>query len=172
MPQAPHPRALKADAPVLGKRDCDLEVSHDLTSSESKLKLSTVLGSGLTAIGSLTSKGSASKLAYEVEYDTTLGEGRTLSATVSPADGMPTHRATPVPHSPLPLRRPFAPSPPSSLGPCAITLLTLHPPPPTMPPTGTGEIEYEDSATVDATITATFPLGGSPKVQVSRKFGF
>jgi len=116
-------RALKADAPVLGKRDCDLEVSHDLTCSESKLKLSTVIGSGLTAIGSLTSKGSASKLSYEVEYDTTLSEGRTLSATVSPADG-------------------------------------------------TGEIEYEDSATVDATITATFPLGGSPKVQVSRKFGF
>jgi len=162
---------------VLGKRDCDLEVSHDLTSSESKLKLSTVLGSGLTAIGSLTSKGSASKLAYEVEYDTTLGEGRTLSATVSPADGMPTHpchtRATLAlaPSSPLCSVSSLLPRPLRN-HPCAITLLTLHPPPPTMPPTGTGEIEYEDSATVDATITATFPLGGSPKVQVSRKFGF
>lgn len=80
-------RVLKADAPVLGKRDCDLEVSHDLASSESTVKLSTAVGSGLTAIGSLTSKGSSSKLSYEVEYDTTLTEGRTLSATVSPADG-------------------------------------------------------------------------------------
>ena len=46
------------------------------------------------------------------------------------------------------------------------------PPPASLPSPGTGEVEYEDSATVDATITATFPLGGSPKVQVSRKFGF
>jgi hypothetical protein len=120
-------RALKADAPVLGKRDCDLEVSHDLTSSESKLKLSTVLGSGLTAIGSLTSKGSASKLAYEVEYDTTLGEGRTLSATVSPADGMPTHPC----HTRATLA--LAPSSPlcsvSSLLPRPLRNHPTHPPP-------------------------------------------
>jgi len=80
-------KLIKSDAPVLGKRDLDFEVFHDLTTSESKLKLSTVLGSGVKAIGLLSSKGSTSKMSYEVEYDTTLTEGRTLTATVSPADG-------------------------------------------------------------------------------------
>ena len=41
-------RVLKADAPVLGKRDCDLEVSHDLGSSESTVTRSTVLTLTLT----------------------------------------------------------------------------------------------------------------------------
>ena len=54
---------------------------------------------------------------------TTLAEGRTLSAKVSPRDG-------------------------------------------------TGEVEYEDSATIDATIAATFPLGGAPKVTAKRAFSF
>jgi hypothetical protein len=116
-------KAIKADTAILGKRDMDLEVSHDVQSSESKIKLSTVLGSGLKAIGQLSSTGKSSKMSYEVEYDTTLSEGRTLSATVSPADG-------------------------------------------------SGEVEYVDSATIDATITATLPLGGSPKVTVKRAFGF
>mmetsp|Transcript_11787 Transcript_11787/g.23997 ORF Transcript_11787/g.23997 Transcript_11787/m.23997 type:complete len:246 (-) Transcript_11787:180-917(-) len=80
-------RSIKADTAVLGKRDCDMEVSHDLSAAESKIKLSTILGSGLKAIGSLTSTGKSSKMSYEVEYDTTLSEGRTLTATVSPADG-------------------------------------------------------------------------------------
>ena len=43
-------------------QDCDLEISHDIGASESKLKLSTVLGSGITAIGSLSSKGGDSSL--------------------------------------------------------------------------------------------------------------
>jgi len=116
-------RAIKADTAVLGKRDCDLEVSHDISAAESKIKLSTFLGSGLKAIGQLTSTGKASKMSYEVEYDTALSEGRTLSASVSPADG-------------------------------------------------TGEIEYVDTATVDATLTATFPLGGSPEVTLKRSFAF
>jgi len=107
----------------LNDRDCDLELSHDLATTESKLKLSTVLGSGLKAIGQLTSQGTDSKMSYEVEYDTTLTEGRTLSANVNPA-------------------------------------------------AGTGEVEYEDSATLDATVTATFPLGGAPKLTIKRAFGF
>merc|ERR1712238_119376 len=112
-------KLIKSDAPVLGKRDLDFKVFHDLTTSESKLKLSTVLGSGVKAIGLLSSKGSTSKLSYEVEYDTTLSEGRTLSATVSPADG-------------------------------------------------TGEIEYEDSATVDATITAVEASLARPRTSSAR----
>merc|ERR1712216_717354 len=115
--------ATKANKAILGKRDMDLEVSHDVQSSESKIKLSTVLGSGLKAIGQLSSTGKSSKMSYEVEYDTDLSEGRTLSASVSPADG-------------------------------------------------TGEIEYVDTATVDATLTATFPLGGSPEVTLKRSFAF
>jgi hypothetical protein len=113
-----------ARAVSLREQDCDLELSHDLSSSESKLKLSTVLGSGIKAIGQLTSKGGDHQATYEVKYDTTLSPGRTLSATVSPADG-------------------------------------------------TGDVEYEDSATLgDATLTAKFPLGGSPKLTVKRAFGF
>jgi len=104
-------------------QECDIELSHDLSSSESKLSLSSVLGSGVKAIGRLTSQGKESKLSYEIEYDTALDEGRTLSAKVSPAEG-------------------------------------------------TGEIEYVDSSTLDATITANIPLGGAPKVTVSRAFEF
>jgi len=106
-----------------GEQDVELQVSHDLPASESKLRLSSVLGSGVTASGELSSKDGSHGLSYEVEYDTTLSEGRTLHASVSPA-------------------------------------------------TGTGEIEYEDSATLDATITATLPLGGKPSVTVKRSFGF
>ena len=79
--------------------------------------------SGVKAVGRLTSRGQESKLSYEVEYDTTRDQGRTLSAKVSPAEG-------------------------------------------------TGEIEYVDSSTLDATITANIPLGGAPKVTVSRAFDF
>jgi len=104
-------------------QNCDLELSHELESNESKLKLSTLLGSGVKAVGLMTSKGADSSLSFEVGYDTTLTKGRTLSATVSPADG-------------------------------------------------TGEIEFEDSATLDATINAVLPLGGAPKVTVKRSFGF
>lgn len=108
----------------LRDQDCDLELSHDLSATESKLKLSTVLGSGVKAIGQLTSKGGSHQATYEVEYETSLSQGRTLSATVSPADG-------------------------------------------------SGEVEYEDSATLgDATLTAKFPLGGSPKLTIKRGFPF
>ena len=87
------------------------------------MTLSSVLGSGLKAVGMLTSKDGSGSASYEVSYDTTLSEGRTLSATVSPSDG-------------------------------------------------TGEVEYEDSATLGATLNAKFPLGGSPLVTIKRSFGF
>jgi len=105
-------------------QDCDLELSHDLDSAKSELKLSTDLGSGVKASGTITTQGGASSTAYEVEYDTTLTSGRTLTATLNPSDG-------------------------------------------------SGEVEYEDTATVsDATITATLPLGGSPKLSLKRAFSF
>jgi len=109
---------------------CELELSHELGCNESKLKLSTAVGSGLRAVGLLSSKmsggkagGFQSSMSYELEYDTELTKGRTLSAKVSPADG-------------------------------------------------TGEVEYVDSATLDATITAFFPLGGKPSVTAKRAFDF
>lgn len=68
-------------------QDYDLELSHALDSSESKLSLSTVLGSGVKAIGTLTSAGGKSDLGYEIEYDTTLTKGRTLSANCKPQEG-------------------------------------------------------------------------------------
>jgi len=112
----------------VNERECDLELSHTLGDNESKLRLSTMLGSGLRAVGLLSSKGGGKggldhSLTYELEYDTQLTEGRTLSAKVSPRDG-------------------------------------------------TGEVEYEDSATIDATIAASFPLGGAPKVTAKRAFSF
>jgi hypothetical protein len=103
--------------------DCDVEISHDPQAAASKVKLSTVLGSGVTAIGQLASSGGSSDLTYELEYETTLDAGRTLSANVNPK-------------------------------------------------AGTGEIEYVDSATVDGTLTATIPLGGTPKVTLKRAFSF
>lgn len=110
-------------AASLRGQDCDLELSHDVGASESKLKLSTALGSGVKAIGSLVSASGTSSTSYEFEYDTTLGEGRKLTAKVSPADG-------------------------------------------------SGEIEYVDSSTVDATITANVPLGGTPKLTMSKAWAF
>ena len=78
----------------------------------------------MSATGTLTAKDGVGSTAYEVGYDASLSEGRTISAKVQPADG-------------------------------------------------TGEVEYEDSATVaDATIKATFPLGGTPKVNIRRAFSF
>lgn len=68
-------------------------------------------------------QGGSSDLTYELEYETTLDAGRTLSANVNPK-------------------------------------------------AGTGEIEYEDSVTVDGTLTATIPLGGTPKVTLKRAFSF
>lgn len=76
-----------ARSATLRGQDCDIELSHSLGPNESKLRLSSVLGSGVTAIGELTSAGGDSSVSYEVEYDTTLTAGRTLTASVKPKDG-------------------------------------------------------------------------------------
>lgn len=112
-----------ARAANLRGTDCNLEMSHQPADGESKLKLSTMLGSGVKAIATLTSKGGDASTSYEVEYDTQLTEGRSLSASVNPQDG-------------------------------------------------SGEIEYVDNASVDGTLTATIPLGGQPKLTLSRAFKF
>lgn len=103
--------------------ECDLEISHEVASSESKLKLSTLLGSGIKAVGTISTKSGAHDTAYELEYDTVLTEGRNLHANVNPKDG-------------------------------------------------SGEIEYVDTATMDGELTATIPLGGSPKLTLKRAFKF
>jgi len=103
--------------------DCDLELSHDCAASESKLKLSSLLGSGVKAIGSIATKGGSHSTAVEVEYDTTLSEGRTLSASVNPRDG-------------------------------------------------SGELKYVDSASIDADLELTIPLGGEPSLTLKRGFKF
>jgi len=74
-------------AAKLRDTDCDLSMSHDIDAGESKMKLSTVLGSGVRAIGTLTNKGGSSDTSIEVEYDTSLSEGRSLHANVNPKDG-------------------------------------------------------------------------------------
>jgi len=74
-------------ATTLRGQACDLELSHALGDNESKLKLSSVLGSGVSATGSLTTKGGASSVAYEVDYETDLTKGRKLTANVKPQDG-------------------------------------------------------------------------------------
>ena len=40
------------------------------------------------------------------------------------------------------------------------------------PKSGTGDIEYVDSKTIDATITAAMDLGGKPKLTLSRAWNF
>lgn len=103
----------------LGSQDCDLEVSYDVGSGNSKLKMSSVLGGGVTAIGTMS--GGATDVSFE--YDTELTSGRTLSATVNQD--------------------------------------------------GSGEVEYVDNSSIDATITATMDLsGGAPRVSVKRSFEF
>jgi hypothetical protein len=67
--------------------DCDLEISHEVSSKQSKLKLSTLLGSGVKAIGTIATQGGSHETSYELEYDTKLTEGRTLSANVNAKDG-------------------------------------------------------------------------------------
>jgi len=67
--------------------DYDIELSHDLSEGESKIQMSTVLGAGVKATGTLSNNGGAVGKSYEVSYDTDLNAGRTLSATVNPEAG-------------------------------------------------------------------------------------
>lgn len=110
-------------ASVFGQ-DCDFEASHEVNDNQSKLKMSSVLGHGVKASGTVTvGKGGDRTTNYEVEYDASLGDGRSVSANMNPFEG-------------------------------------------------TGEIEYEDSSTLDATITASMALGGKPKVTMKRSWSF
>ena len=59
----------------------------------------------------------------ELEYESTISDGRSLSATVNPKDG-------------------------------------------------TGDIEYVDTKTIDAELTASMDLGGKPKLTVKRGWTF
>jgi hypothetical protein len=72
----------------LGGQDCDFEVSHDAKDNGSKLKLSSVLGNGVKATGTVSmDKSGGTAAAYEVEYDAALGDGRSLHAELNPRDG-------------------------------------------------------------------------------------
>ena len=105
-------------------RDYNAEASHDRQSSSSKLKMSSVLGHGVTGSATWTVGNKLDSADYELEYETELTNGRKLSATVNPRNGK-------------------------------------------------GDIEYVDSSTIDAEITASMDLGGgSPKVTVKRAWNF
>lgn len=103
-------------------QDVNVEASHTPKSSESKVKLSSVLGHGVSGTATWLVGSKLNSADYELEYASNVA-GRDVSATVNPKDG-------------------------------------------------TGEIEYVDSKTVDATITASLDLGGKPKVSVKRAWTF
>jgi hypothetical protein len=103
-------------------QDCTAEVSHARQSSTSKLKLSSVLGHGVS--GSAEWKlGGKVEPEVEIEYASDISDGRSVAATLKPKEG-------------------------------------------------TGDIEYVDSKTLDATITASMDLGGKPKLTVKRGWSF
>lgn len=104
-------------------QDCDVEFSHARKSGSSKVKLSSVLGHGVSGSATWTVGNKLGDADYELEYASSIGDGRSLSANLNPKDG-------------------------------------------------TGDIEYVDTKTVDATITASMDLGGTPKVSVSRGWSF
>lgn len=69
----------------LGGQDIDAELEHALGSGDSKLKLSTVLGNGFKAIANVArAKSGDASADYELEYEGTINEGRTVSATLKP----------------------------------------------------------------------------------------
>jgi hypothetical protein len=104
-------------------RDCNVEVSHARQSSASKLKLSSVLGHGVSGSATWTVGNKLDTTETELEYETQLTEGRSLSANLNPKDG-------------------------------------------------SGDIEYVDTKTIDATITASMDLGGKPSLTVKRGWSF
>jgi len=71
----------------VGDFDVSYTPSYQIKKKLSKLSLSAALGHGLSASGTLSATTAGEVGAdYEVGYDTSLGEGRSLSATVHPAD--------------------------------------------------------------------------------------
>ena len=104
-------------------RDYTAEASHDRQASSSKLKMSSVLGHGVTGSATWTVGNKLDSADYELEYETELTNGRKLSATVNPRNGK-------------------------------------------------GDIEYVDTTTIDAEITASMDLGGKPAISVKRGWTF
>jgi len=74
-------------ASVCGQ-NCDFEASHNVGDNKSKLKMSSVLGHGVTASGTVeVGNGGSRATSYELEYDAALGSGRSLSASMNPMAG-------------------------------------------------------------------------------------
>jgi len=110
------------DVKIQGQ-ECSVEASHQPKSSASKLKLSSVLGHGVSGSATWTVGNRLNDADYELEYASSVTEGRELKASLNPKDG-------------------------------------------------SGDIEYVDSKTMDATITASMDLGGKPKLTVKRAWSF
>ena len=104
-------------------QDCNIEASHDRQSAASKVKLSSVLGHGVSGTASWNVGSKVDDVDYELEYASSVGDGRSIAANLNPKDGK-------------------------------------------------GDIEYVDSKTLDATVTASMDLGGKPKLSVSRGWSF
>lgn len=103
-------------------QDCDIEASHTRKSGASKVKLSSVLGHGVSGSATWTVGNKLDSAETELEYAGSVN-GRDLKASLNPKSG-------------------------------------------------TGDIEYVDSKTIDATITAAMDLGGKPKLTLSRAWNF
>lgn len=107
----------------LQNQDVNCEVSHERQSKSSKVKLSSVLGHGVSGKATWTVGNKLDSADMELEYAADLSNGRSLSANLNPRDG-------------------------------------------------TGDVEFVDSKSIDATITAGMDLGGNPKLTVKRGFKF
>jgi len=103
-------------------QDCNAEVSHARQSATSKVKLSSILGHGVSGTATWTVGGKVEP-EVELEYASDISDGRSVAANLKPKDG-------------------------------------------------TGDIEYVDTKTLDATITASMDLGGKPKLTVKRGWSF
>jgi hypothetical protein len=67
-----------------GSQNVNYELEHTLASGDSKLKLSSVLGNGLKAIANIArSKNGDMSTDYNLEYETELQAGRTVSARIN-----------------------------------------------------------------------------------------
>ena len=110
------------DVKIQGQ-DVNVEASHERKSSTSKVKLSSVLGHGVSGSATWTVGNKLDSADMEIEYASDISDGRSLSATVNPRNGA-------------------------------------------------GDVEYVDSKTLDATVTAAMDLGGKPKLSVKRAWSF
>ena len=110
------------DVKVQGQA-CNLEASHERSSSTSKLKLSSVLGHGVSGSATWLVGSKLDSADVDLEYEASVSDGRSVKANLNPRDG-------------------------------------------------TGDVEYVDTKTIDATVTASMDLGGKPKLTVKRAWSF